>query len=98
MKWPVTVQGGLLLILTAGMTAAEAAWFRNAEQDAARQYREGEYEAAAEGFSDDYRRGVSLYRAGRYTEAGEVFEKVEREDVKPDALYNLGNSRYKRSD
>ena len=53
---------------------------------------------AAEGFSDSYRRGVALYRAGRYTEAGDAFENVEREEVKADALYNLGNAEFRRGD
>ncbi|MGD2112992.1 MAG: tetratricopeptide repeat protein, partial [Gammaproteobacteria bacterium] len=89
---------GLLIGLLTGITAVEAAWFRNTEQEAARKYREGEYSEAAQEFSDGYRRGVALYRAGRYTDAGEAFASVEREDIKPDALYNLGNSRYKRGD
>ena len=89
---------GLLLGSVMHMTVANASWFRNAEQDAAQKYHEGEYVDAAKDFTDTYRRGVALYRAGRYTDAGEAFEKVEREDIKPDALYNLGNSRYKRSD
>ena len=88
----------LLTGLLAGATTVEASWFRNTEQEAASKYREGEYSEAAQDFSDAYRRGVALYRAGRYTEAGDAFASVEREDVKPDALYNLGNSRYKRSD
>jgi len=93
-----TFMAWLVICLTAGATAAEASWFRNTEQEAALKYREGEYSEAAQEFSDSYRRGVALYRAGHYTEAGDAFASVEREDVKPDALYNLGNSRYKRSD
>ena len=89
---------GLLLGSVMNMTVADASWFRNAEQDAAQKYHGGDYNEAAKDFTDTYRRGVALYRAGRYTDAGEAFEKVEREDIKPDALYNLGNSRYKRSD
>ena len=79
-------------------TGADASWFRTAEQQAADRFDDGDYSEAAEGFSDDYRRGVALYRAGRYTEAGEAFEEVEREEVRADALYNLGNTRYKLSD
>jgi TolA-binding protein len=69
---------------------ASASWFRNTQQEAAHLFKEGDYDAAAETFTDDYNRGVALYRAGRYTDAGEAFSNVEREDVKADALYNLG--------
>ena len=77
---------------------ASATWFRNTAQEAAHKFEQGEYSEAAEEFTDSYRRGVALYRAGHYTDAGEAFESVEREEVKADALYNLGNTRYKRSD
>jgi len=88
-----------ILVALAGMSAsASAALFRNAEQDAAHLYREGDYDAAAETFTDNYKRGVALYRAGRYTDAGEAFSSVERKEVKADALYNLGNTRYKLKD
>ncbi len=89
----------VFLIGMAGVSAgASAAWFRNTDQEAAHQFKQGEYDAAAETFSDDYNRGVALYRAGRYTDAGEAFSGVEREEVKADALYNLGNTRYKLKD
>mgnify|MGYP002064489524 CR=1 FL=1 len=68
------------------------------DQRAFRHYEAEDYEAAAEEFSDPMWRGVALYRAGRYTEASEAFEGVERDEVKADALYNLGNTRYKLSD
>ena len=79
-------------------TVASAEWFRTPEQAAADEFEQGHYDDAAAGFTDTYRRGVALYRAGRYTEAGAALASVEREEVKADALYNLGNSHYKRSD
>ncbi|MGD8618873.1 MAG: tetratricopeptide repeat protein, partial [Gammaproteobacteria bacterium] len=89
----------LFLLALAGIsTSAGAALFRNTEQDAAHLFREGDYDAAAETFTDNYKRGVALYRAGRYTDAGEAFSSVERKEVKADALYNLGNTRYKLKD
>ncbi|MDH3561691.1 MAG: tetratricopeptide repeat protein, partial [Gammaproteobacteria bacterium] len=88
-----------LLLLSAGaLNTVEAGWFKNSEQEAAQKYENGEYTQAAEEFTDSYRRGVALYHAGRYTDAAEAFDSVERNDVKADALYNLGNSRFKRSD
>ncbi|MGB5306087.1 MAG: tetratricopeptide repeat protein, partial [Gammaproteobacteria bacterium] len=83
------------LLISAG---AEAAWFKTPEQVAADKFTQGDYSDAADSFSDTYRRGVALYRAGRFTDAGEAFAKVERKEVKADALYNLGNTRFKRSD
>jgi Ca-activated chloride channel family protein len=79
-------------------TAANAEWFRTPEQVAADDFEQGHYDDAAAGFTDTYRRGVALYRAGRYTEAGAALASVEREEVKADALYNRGNSDYKRGD
>ncbi|MEN8207008.1 MAG: tetratricopeptide repeat protein, partial [Pseudomonadota bacterium] len=79
-------------------TQANAEWFRTPEQAAVDNFEQGNYDDAAAGFTDTYRRGVALYRAGRYTEAGAALASVEREEVKADALYNLGNSHYKRSD
>ena len=82
------------LFLLAGISAgASAALFRNTQQEAVHLFREGDYDAAASSFTDDYNRGVALYRAGRYTDAGEAFSRVERKEVKADALYNLGDYR-----
>ena len=96
---PVHASVLFILLLAAGFhPGAAASWFKTQEQEAVQKFEQGDYSAAASEFSDSYRRGVALYRAGRYTDAGEAFESVEREDVKADALYNLGNTRYKRSD
>ena len=98
--WKLLRLGTLWLLLAAlgvPMTAC-AALFKTPEQEAAKNYEEGDFAAAASGFSDAYRRGVALYRAGRYKDAGEAFASVKREDVKADALYNLGNTRFKQSD
>ena len=74
--------------------AGQAGLFDNQEQQAAKLFVKGEYKKAAEGFTDDYRRGVAQYRAGEYAQAAESFEEVDRESVKTQALYNLGNSRF----
>jgi Ca-activated chloride channel family protein len=87
----------LLALLVVPLTAG-ASLFKTPEQDAAGKFGDGDYAAAASEFSDNYRRGVALYRAGRYKDAGEAFASVEREEVKADALYNLGNTRFKQSD
>ena len=80
----------VVLCCLLGSAAANAAWFKNPEQQAAQKFEQGEYSDAANEFADDYRRGIALYRSGRYTDAGEAFSRVEREEVKADALYNLG--------
>ena len=71
-----------------------AGLFDNKEQQAEKLFRQNEFETAAEAFSDSYRRGVAQYRAGQYGQAAESFNRVQRESVKTDALYNLGNSRF----
>ncbi|MEW8508687.1 MAG: tetratricopeptide repeat protein, partial [Candidatus Thiodiazotropha sp.] len=77
---------------------AGAGWFLNQEQQAEEDYNEGHYEEAARGFEDPYRRGVANYRTGDYQAASDDFSRVEREEVRQDALYNLGNARYKLED
>jgi Ca-activated chloride channel family protein len=68
------LQSGLLcLLLSAGVAnSVQAGWFKNPEQEAAQKYEHAEYGEAAEAFSDTYRRGVALFRAGRYTDAEEA--------------------------
>ncbi|MEW8422948.1 MAG: tetratricopeptide repeat protein, partial [Candidatus Thiodiazotropha sp.] len=86
----------IVLILFPPLLGAD--WFLNQEQRAEEDYNQGHYEEAAKGFEDPYRRGVAHYRTGDYQAASEDFNRVEREEVKQDALYNLGNSRYKLED
>ena len=54
-----------------------ASWFENSEQAANRIFQQGDYAQAAAEFDDPFRRGVALYRAGRYADAAEAFDKVE---------------------
>ena len=72
----------------------QAGLFDNQQQQAGKLFQQGDYEAAAEKFTDSYRRGVAQYRAGQYGKASASFARVQRETVKTDALYNLGNSRF----
>ena len=64
------IQACLLCACLLFTTVASAGWFSPPEQSAAVPFEEGNYDEAAAGFKDTYRRGVALYRAGRYTEAG----------------------------
>ncbi|MGB5534503.1 MAG: tetratricopeptide repeat protein, partial [Thiogranum sp.] len=90
------MQGRFLLFLCTLLVAqaGQAGLFENREQQAARLFEKGKYEKAAGEFTDGYRRGVAQYRAGQYAQASESFEEVDRESVKTQALYNLGNSRF----
>ncbi|MCG6859740.1 MAG: tetratricopeptide repeat protein, partial [Chromatiaceae bacterium] len=91
---PATV-AALTLVLVSG---ARADLFLNQEQEAYEHFQTGDYGQAAEGFGDDYRRGVALYKSGRYQEAADAFSRVERPAVKEDAGYNLGNARFQLGD
>ncbi|MEJ2325441.1 MAG: tetratricopeptide repeat protein, partial [Chromatiaceae bacterium] len=77
---------------------AQAAWFLNQEQEAFKEFQAGNYGKAAEDFSDHYRRGVALYRAGRYQEAANAFSRAVQQDKTEDAGYNLGNARFQLGD
>ena len=90
------MQGRFLLLLCTLFVAqaGQAGLFDNREQQAAKLFDKGKYEKAAGEFTDDYRRGVAEYRAGQYAQAAESFEEVDRESVKTQAFYNLGNSRF----
>ena len=88
----------LSLALALCLSPAAASWFTNDQQDAADALAQGDYDSALAGFTDDYRRGVVQYRARRYEEAAQSFEKVTRASVKLDATYNLGNARFQMGD
>jgi Ca-activated chloride channel homolog len=91
--------GALLLLLAVMLPGvARADWLKTTEQEAFETYQAGDFEAAAETFSDPYRQGVSLYRAGRLDEAEHAFEKAEQGKQSKSARYNLGNTRFKRGD
>ncbi|MCO5762801.1 MAG: tetratricopeptide repeat protein, partial [Chromatiaceae bacterium] len=87
---------GLVGLILIGPT--QAGWFINQEQEAERQFRQGDYADAANEFSDPYRRGVALYRAGRHVEAADAFAREQRPEVAEDATYNLGNARFQVGD
>ncbi|MFY9973863.1 MAG: tetratricopeptide repeat protein, partial [Chromatiaceae bacterium] len=89
---------GLAVVLGLMTTAAQAGLFKNSEQEAFDRLRAGDYVAAADTFQDPYRRGVALYRAGRYEEAARAFEHADHGSNAEAARYNLGNSRFQLGD
>ena len=92
---PGPVFGLLALTLC---SPASSGWFENSEQEGERLFNRGEFAQAARTFKDDYRRGVALYQNQEYQKAETAFERVEREDVRLDARYNLGNTRFQLAD
>ncbi len=89
-----TVLVVLCLLLPQVVSASWQDWFQRRDQQAEHALQQGEYDAAAAGFQDAYRRGVVYYRAGQYAAALASFEAVQRPEVADAALYNSANSHY----
>lgn len=82
-----------LLFFPAFTLQAEVAdYFKNTEQLGAEACEVGDYETASSSFQDPYRRGVSLYKAGLFSEAEKMFRESFRPEVASSAAYNLGNA------
>ena len=98
------IRGMRPLLLSLGLFAAGGAvpvlagWFENSEQEGEHLFIRGEFSEAARTFKDDYRRGVALYQDRDYKGAESAFERVERDAVKQEARYNLGNARFQLAD
>ncbi|MEN8176520.1 MAG: tetratricopeptide repeat protein, partial [Pseudomonadota bacterium] len=97
-RWKARLAGMGIFVALWFAGGAQAGWFTNRAQEAEAAYERGDYDGALEGFDDDYRRGVVLYRAEHYDEAATAFEAVTRDKVRLDAEYNLGNSRFQLED
>lgn len=67
-------------------------YFKTRDQEGKEAYEKEDYSAAIESFQDDYRKGVACYRAGRFSEAEELFRRSQREEVDRSSKYNLGNT------
>lgn len=91
--------GALAVWLLSSMPhPAQADWFSNDQQAAYDRYQAGDYAGAAAGFQDPYRKGVALYRAGRYQEAEQSFGQVDSGSQRQAATYNQGNACFQRGD
>lgn len=88
----------LLLLALWGMTPAQADWFKTLQQTADDAYRAGDFETAATSFRDPYRRGVALYRGGRYADAERSFGEAAVGPFREAARYNQGNARFQQGD
>ena len=75
----------LSLILLAGITWSSL-WF-TPDQQGQRLQHGGEFQQAAESFSDPMRQGVAWFRAGEFEMAEQAFAQV----ATPEAEYNRGN-------
>ncbi|TKW65025.1 MAG: VWA domain-containing protein [Paracoccus denitrificans] len=82
MRWGVAVLA-LGLVLPAAPSRADgiADWFWTPDQQGRRAYENRDYEEAARLFQNLAWRGLSLYRAGKYEEAEEVFDRLGGSDA-----------------
>ncbi|MET0094302.1 MAG: tetratricopeptide repeat protein, partial [Sedimenticola sp.] len=95
MRSSATLRATLLAAMLTPLPGA-ADWFENDQQKGDRLFQAGRYLEAADAFGDNYRKGVALYRAEEYDAAADAFESNDRDEVHLDALYNLGNTRYRQ--
>ncbi len=79
---------GALVILLLYSFSAQAGFFSNSNQDGAKAFAKGDYEAAANNFTHSQWKASSLYRQGQYEEAFKYFS--ENNDI--EGLYNQGNA------
>lgn len=89
-SFPVLI---MFLIVPTQLLALENI-FKNSEQRGGDLFEDGEFDQAAQEFSDSYRRGVALYKVQKYAEAEQEFLKNTREEARIPSLYNLGNSQF----
>lgn len=76
------------IVMLLGISSAEAGWFLNNNQEAARAFEKQNYAEAAKKFDIDTWKAAALYKDGKYEEALGEFGK--RSDNT--ALYNQGNA------
>jgi Ca-activated chloride channel family protein len=67
-------------------------WFMNRDQQAKAAYDSRDYKGAMAKFDTPYQRGVVAYRAKQYDKAVSLFEAANREHVRLNGLYDLGNA------
>lgn len=67
-------------------------FFKNSDQIGKEAFEQQDYECAEQSFKDPYRKGVSCYRAGKFSEAEDWFRQSDRAEISCNATYNLGNS------
>jgi len=67
-------------------------WFMNRDQQAKAAYDSRDYKGAMAKFDAPYQRGVVAYRAKQYDRAVSLFKAANREHVRLNGLYDLGNA------
>jgi Ca-activated chloride channel family protein len=67
-------------------------WFMNRDQQAKAAYDSHDYKDAMAKFDTPYQRGVVAYRAKQYDKAVSLFKAANREHVRLNGLYDLGNA------
>ena len=66
----------LVVLLAMPQIGFALALFKNSEQQGEQYYKNGDYEKAAVTFTEPYRQGVALYKAGKFAEAEQAFKKI----------------------
>lgn len=67
-------------------------FFRNSEQKAQRAYMDANFKKAAKLFTNQYNKGVALYRDGDYAAAEQAFKIAQNGKNELAAIYNTGNA------
>ncbi len=84
---------GTLVLLPRPAEAVE--WrdlWQTKQQQAQQDYREGDFSAAQQKFSDPLWQGNAAYRSGDYQAAEQAFSQAATQSPRAEALHNLGNS------
>ena len=81
-------RGALVVLFLLYSFSAQAGFFTNANQDGAKAFAKGDYEAAAKHFEHPQWKASSLYKQGEYEEAFKYFSQADDTE----SLYNQGNA------
>lgn len=88
----VLLVSAMFMPLGSAKADTTADWFMNRNQQAKAAYDNHNYKDAMAKFDTSYQRGVAAYRAKQYDKAASLFEAANREKVRLNALYDLGNA------
>lgn len=86
----------LVVLLTVPQPSTAITILQNSEQQGKEYYDNGNYEQAANMFTDPYRKGVAWYKAGKFALAEQEFKNAKRLESANSALYNLANAQLKQ--
>ncbi|MGH1375078.1 MAG: VWA domain-containing protein [Alphaproteobacteria bacterium] len=90
--FPVLIALGILMNAQPAAAFDWRDWFTSGDQRGQKAYEQGDFEKAAQDFSDPYNRGVAEYKAGQYEQAARSFTQSTHADTAQNVPYNLGNA------